>query len=76
MGKLNNVIRYFDSFGEPFSVNLKGQTKHKTLIGAIFTFLAFTATLVYGYSKCLQLINGDEPSKNYSLIYHDMDSIG
>ena len=51
MGKLSNMIRSFDSFGEPISVNLKGETSYKTLIGALFTFLAFTATIVYGTSK-------------------------
>ena len=56
MAKIGTFLRSYDVFGDPIGVNLKGETSVKTSIGALFTFLTFTLTIIYAYIKTIQLI--------------------
>ena len=44
---LRNLFVSFDSFGEPISVNYKGETSYKTGVGAFFTLAIKSFLLIY-----------------------------
>ena len=42
------MIKFFDAFGKPVSLNFRGQEKYKTIPGALFT--AFTIWMIVNYA--------------------------
>ena len=51
----------FDAFGTPIGVNWKGKQSYNTAVGAFFTIAIKLFLLVYAGTKCLQLINYQDP---------------
>ena len=60
--KLRDFFVSFDSFGEPISVNYKGETSYKTGVGALFSLVIKSFLLIYATQKILTLFNYEEPA--------------
>ena len=42
------VIRSLDSFGEPYGINFKGESTHKTIFGSLLSMAVIIMTVLYG----------------------------
>ena len=69
MSSLTSYIRSFDSFGEPVSLNYKGDSSYKTLLGAILTLCLNTFLLVYAADQLLALVKYQDPTVTQYTIY-------
>ena len=58
--KIRNFFVSFDAFGEPISVNYKGETSHKTAVGALFTMAIKSFLLIFALQQILTLLNYDD----------------
>ena len=58
---LINFLTSFDVFGEPISLNYKGDTSFKTIIGAIFSIMIKVFLMIYAGQQLLKLISYEEP---------------
>lgn len=45
---LFNLIRYFDAFGKPISLNFRGREKFKTIPGALYTAATIWLVVSFG----------------------------
>ena len=52
--KISSYFKHLDIFGEPVSLNLKGERTFKTLAGATFTLLVYLVVLFYLAHGALQ----------------------
>ena len=43
-----NLIRYFDAFGKPVTLNFRGREKFKTIPGALYTAGAIALIVSFG----------------------------
>ena len=57
-----NFLTSFDVFGEPISLNYKGDKSFKTFIGAFFTIMIKTFLMVYAGQQLLKLFSYDDPT--------------
>ena len=64
-----SYLRSYDSFGEPVSLNYKGDSSYKTLLGAVMTLCLNTFLLVYAADKLLALVKYQDPSVTQYTIY-------
>ena len=53
--RLNKLCVSFDAFGEPISVNYKGETFYKTALGALCTIVIKSFILVYTIEQLIAL---------------------
>ena len=60
--KLRDFFVSFDSFGEPISINYKGETSYKTGVGALFSLVIKSFLLIYATQQILTLLNYEEPA--------------
>lgn len=61
MKKLREFITSFDVFSEPVSLNYKGETSYKTVVGAFFSISIKIFLIIYATQQMLALINYDSP---------------
>ena len=54
-------FRSFDNFGEPISVNYKGDTTYKTSVGALFSLLLRIFILGFGIFTLLDVVGYQDP---------------
>ena len=59
--KLRSFLTSLDVFGEPVSVNFKGETNFKTLPGALLSVLIKSFLLVFAINGTIDLINYEDP---------------
>ena len=58
--KVRNFFVSFDAFGEPISVNYRGETSHKTTVGALFTLVIKSFLTIFAFQQILTLLNYDD----------------
>ena len=51
----------FDTFGEPVSLNYRGETSFKTFIGAAFTIVIKSLLLIYSVQQMIALMSYQDP---------------
>ena len=61
MFKFIDLIRSLDKFGEPISLNYKGETSFKTILGATFSIALNVFIMVYAFGQILVLANYEDP---------------
>ncbi len=69
---MKSILSYIvsvDSFGEPISVNYKGDSSYKTLIGALATIVLKTFVLVYASIQLIGLFEYADPDITQYVIY-------
>ena len=54
-------LKSFDSFGQPYSLNLKGSDTHKTQLGAVVTLAIYTLVLAFFVVRFLFMVQKSEP---------------
>jgi hypothetical protein len=54
-------LKSFDSFGQPYSLNLKGSDTHKTKLGAVVTLVIYTLVLAFFVVRFLFMVQKSEP---------------
>ena len=59
--RLNQLCVSFDAFGEPISVNYKGDTSYKTALGALCTIVIKTFILVFTIEQLIALAGYQDP---------------
>ena len=59
---LINFLTSFDVFGEPVSLNYKGDTSFKTFIGAIFSIIIKSFLMIYAGQQLLILFSYGDPT--------------
>ena len=62
MPSITSYLRSYDSFGEPVSLNYKGDSSYKTLLGAVLTLCLNTFLLVYAADQLLALVKYQDPT--------------
>ena len=67
--KVRSFFVSFDAFGEPISVNYKGETSHKTAVGALFTLAIKSFLLIFAFQQILTLTSYDDAAiTQYSVL--------
>ena len=56
-----NFVRSFDVFGEPVSLNYKGEQSFKTIIGALFTLVLKLFIIFYAATALLDMFARANP---------------
>ena len=69
MQSVRNHIVSLDSFGEPISVNYKGDTSYKTCLGALATIALKTFLLIFASVKLLELAEYKNPEISQYVTY-------
>ena len=69
MFKFIDFIRSLDKFGEPISLNYKGETSFKTVLGATFSIALNLFIMVYAFGQILVLANYEDPQISTYTIY-------
>ena len=59
--QIGSFFKSIDLFGHPIKVNYKGQHDYKSLIGGVFSILAYSLTLVLIYRAVKEMIIMDDP---------------
>ena len=69
MKSVRNYLVSLDSFGEPISVNYKGETSFKTCLGALATIALKTFVLIYASVMLLELAEYKDPDITQYTVY-------
>ena len=62
MGLVLDKIRSFDSYGQPVSVNYKGNDTYQTVTGGLISLLAAMIVAIFAIVKGMDLLNLDNPN--------------
>jgi hypothetical protein len=54
-------LRKFDQFGEPYSLNLKGEDKHKTRVGGLCSVVINVLVLAFFVVRVVFMVSREEP---------------
>ena len=54
-------VTSFDAFGEPVSINYKGDSTYKTCLGALFTICLKSFVLVFALTQLVALFQFKDP---------------
>ena len=61
MGGLRDLVKSVDAFGEPVTLNYAGESRFKTISGALLTIAIKCFMVVYGVTQCLIVYNYNDP---------------
>ena len=61
MRTLNAFVTSLDAFGEPISINYKGDSTYKTCLGALFTIGLKLFVLVFALTQLVALFQFRDP---------------
>ena len=75
MRSFTTYLRSFDKFGEPYSINFKGNQSHQTLFGGILSIIAAICTILYGLKKVQKLVLLGDPNITFNQLNHDAQTI-
>ena len=62
MSAFGNFLRSWDKYGQPISVNYKGEDAFRTPIGGLITILAYCLVIAYSVVKGEQLVSRANPN--------------
>ena len=72
-----NFIKYLtslDAFGEPVTLNFKGESSFKTSVGAFFTIILRAFILSYGLIMLIGVLQYEDPQIAQYTIYDKRNS--
>lgn len=58
-----NFVKRFDKFGEPVSINHKGNTTYTTKLGGFVGIVVYSMILYFVYGRLIKLIEKDDAAK-------------
>ena len=59
--KFKMVLKKFDQFGEPYSLNLKGKDKHTTSVGGFCSVAINALVLAFFVVRVIFMVSREEP---------------
>jgi hypothetical protein len=57
------MLKKFDLYGQPVSVNYDGDSTYATKMGGCFGLFSYVMILIFMYTRFVKLINKDDPAK-------------
>jgi hypothetical protein len=69
-------FKNFDMYGEPITLQYKGEDKYKTNVGACVSILLLIMILAYSLSKGLIFYHKADPDMNTLNYARDLDTAG
>jgi hypothetical protein len=63
---MSESVRKIDMFGQPVSVNFKGETMYGTPFGGVITFLSIIITMIYTFERGVSMVLGSDPTTHYN----------
>ena len=70
MKRLSGLLRRQDAFGEPVSINYRGETSFTTMLGAIVSFVEKVFILVVAVMSLIDLFTYKDPNITQFSIYN------